>query len=267
MASTLASGSGAYATETSVAVAQPPSRWSFDSGLSVSGNLFPVGDVDSQATADMDNILAYKASDKVTVSARLILSQDLTGRDEQTTSVSRTSLSVRHRGVELNPYLRLSPGGSVILPFHRDAIARQSMILGIAGGPRLYWTLEPAGLKGLTGYVDVGLRRNFNTYTTQTTGVSNDQYSLLGTLDVVWAVGAFSLDLTLVRGAYWTYAGNLRNNFDFNQEIAYSISDRWSVAVGHNNAGNALKPDGYQSNVELFNERSSTVYTTLSVSL
>jgi len=73
------------------------------------------------------------------------------------------------------------------------------------------------------------------------------------------------LELMFVRNWGWTYRGNQSDSFDMYQELSFPVTKKLTVAVGHDNTGDVLKPNGTDSNVELFNPRSSTIYTYLSV--
>jgi hypothetical protein len=250
----------------SVAQARKPSPFRVGVTIDATSNLLEPGDVEHTADTKLWLAPSYKISDPVSVSGLFIVQKDLTGLKE--THLIKSSLTARHKGTRLNPYLTLSPAVTVALPLTHNAVARESLITSVAVAPRIGFDLTPAGLDTINGFFDLSLSRGFHRYETQTTGRSNTQWRLTPWLVVnVGFLTDFTLQLSAVRATSWTYAGNSRGAFDLNEELSYAITSDVSVAIGHNNSGDVLAANGTDSNIGIYDERSSTVYTALSFSL
>ena len=63
-----------------------------------------------------------------------------------------------------------------------------------------------------------------------------------------------------------TYQGRQSNSFSLNQSISYVVipKNQATLSLGHSNAGDVYKPDGETSNIDFFNERSSSFFGALS---
>ncbi|MCC7440374.1 MAG: hypothetical protein IT285_02005 [Bdellovibrionales bacterium] len=251
--------------------APAPSPWGFSSSLGASSNLFEPGTPDHSADLSLTLIPSYKLPVGITLSGRMDLSHPIAPESEDVLTVARTTLSARYKGWELNPFLTFTPGLTLTLPFHKDAIARQSLILGASVGPRLTYDLSRAGLTGVSGLLELTLGHNLHRYETATTGRSNvgPRVGAMGVIgwDLPVAYG-LRAELAMVRAQGWSYRGSTASqSFDFNQELSWQATGQFSLAVGHNNAGSALAANGLDSNISFFNERSSTIYTSLGLSL
>ncbi len=109
-------------------------------------------------------------------------------------------------------------------------------------------------------------QQSFHKYKTAFDGQSNVQYSLSQRLIFDFTLGElFGITLDNIYGRSFTYQGNSKDNFLFDQSFSYSANKDIQFSVGHNNSGNALRANGRDSNVELFNKNKSTFYLNTSI--
>lgn len=108
----------------------------------------------------------------------------------------------------------------------------------------------------------------FHDYKVTQAGGSNPQYSLGQRLIVSISLSdSLSLDLDGGYTRYYSYQGSTWDIFNFDQSLSYAFNAYGSIYVGHNNAGNALAPNGRNSNIDMFDNRSSTVYSGLNIAI
>jgi hypothetical protein len=111
------------------------------------------------------------------------------------------------------------------------------------------------------------LKFYFHEYNTQTSGTSNIQRSASNRLIIGFQLSdswSLSLDNSYIRG--WTYDGNAKDSFSFDQSISYSIDKIWSVSAGHALGGSALHINGNESDVRLYDTDNSSFYIGLNFS-
>lgn len=154
--------------------------------------------------------------------------------------------------------LGYSIGG--VIPTSKDSYKRQNSQGSATASvtAALNPSVLMAGL-GVTGILSFA--KNFHQYETDINGKVLNQYtsSQILSLSYDWPVG-ISISANLVHRNAFTYQSNIRESFEISEELSYEINKMFSVAVGHSNSGNALKPNGTDSNVQVMDENSSVVY-------
>lgn len=109
-------------------------------------------------------------------------------------------------------------------------------------------------------------QQSFHKYKVAYDGTSNIQTSISHRLILDLSIGEmFAITLDNIYGRSFTYYGNSKDSFNLDQSLQYSLNEKLNFAIGHNNSGNALKANGKDSNVELFNKNNSTFYFNTSI--
>jgi hypothetical protein len=204
---------------------------------------------------------SIKLGSDLKLTGRLILDQSLTGNRE--TLLQNGSLTLRHSGAQLTSFIRLSPAVGVGLPLSKRAFRQESLILGTNAGARM---ILDGGKTGFTAMIDVTGSRSIHQFETATTGQSNTSWGISNRFLVEYAFfRKLALSADFVRTARVTYAGHFVNQFDFTQELSYQAWPLLAFAIGHNNSGATLKANQLDSNVAIFNENSSAVYASVTL--
>lgn len=82
--------------------------------------------------------------------------------------------------------------------------------------------------------------------------------ALLGFSVPLWSEKV-SFESTFRYGSAWSFAGTQSYKFVFDAGFTYAPTEKLSFSIGTNNEGNALKSNGTDSNIELYNAESSAV--------
>jgi hypothetical protein len=69
----------------------------------------------------------------------------------------------------------------------------------------------------------------------------------------------WSFDASFVYNYGWTYLDDSRSKFYTGVNLNWNFLNDWTAAIGTSNEGNALKPNGSDSNIEFYNDNSSVV--------
>ncbi len=240
-------------------VPKPEKRWGLTTIADISSNLQEWGTPKSVISTSFWLVPSYKLSSKFSAGLILILSKDLTG--ERQASLARSDLTSSWTGTQLNPFLKLTAAGSLRLPLAKDQRSRQSLITSVRLAPKLGFDLERAGLKGVTGFYEIAGVRYFHEYDTTTEGKSNSRWANSHWLSASYAfTDKLSFSSAFVWTAAWTYSGNQRNTFKFDEALDYQINEKLGVGIGISNEGNPLKANGQDSNIALIDGQTSSIY-------
>jgi hypothetical protein len=154
-------------------------------------------------------------------------------------------------------------GERVYIPVSEESKKNTELKTRVSVGPSIKSDLSEY-VRGLTVnyrvYGDIFLNR----YETAADGNPNSRYLFGNRFIIDYSfTDKFSLGLDNSYSRSYTYNNNTKDTFVFDQSLSYAATKHISISIGHNNNGNALAIDGTASNVEIYNERSSTVYFAL----
>ncbi|WP_413292958.1 hypothetical protein ACLSU7_16300 [Bdellovibrio sp. HCB185ZH] len=245
---------------TSVTKAKSPanpsatSPWGFGFNLETESNLMKEGTYERDAQTALETTMLYKFNKITTLKLSTAVYKQHTGTEEAGFDNSTAGLSFT---TPVNTNLDWKNGVTAILPTNRK-IQDESSLQGTAvlssalAYKNLFW-----GSSALTG---ISAARNFHEYNMTAEGVYNVRNT--GTLTLGYTLPLFSnfaLDTLFKYTQAWLYNDDTRSKFVFSAELSYEFAPNFAVYVGTSNEGSALKPNGVDSNIELFNDTSSVI--------
>jgi hypothetical protein len=164
----------------------------------------------------------------------------------------------------LNNYnSRIGYSITALAPVSKNSTQRDQLQTAISAG--LSFAMDPLDGQGLSLATAVSLGRNVHAYEENINGQVLNQYSSNQSIVIGYGLSDWSLSGTFINRSRLTYQGNTKSSFEIVEELGYSLNDNFALALGHTNSGASLKPNGTDSNVEIYNENSSVVYATLSM--
>lgn len=155
--------------------------------------------------------------------------------------------------------------GLGFIPLSKTSQEDTYLNAGLMLAPTLNINFRSFGIKGLRIGLRPSLRVNSHRYKISKSGRSNSQFTSSALLSIYYY---FTDKLYLSsRNSYvksFTYRGNTIDRYQFSQTLTYMAVQNTRVEVGHANGGNPLAPNGTQTDIKLFDARSSQVYVALS---
>ena len=194
----------------------------------------------------------YKLTGLLTASARIVINQDNYGQHETTISDGTASFAIK--GYDFNSQLRSLHSLSTIIPASEKSVKTDRLKGSISASNGLAYTGDYFNLT-----YKLGLARFFHEFTQNADGSPNTEYRVSHSLDLIVPINRKIYINTI--GSYrmgWTYGGFARYGFIFSGDVVYDINPKISANVGVSTNGNALKSNGVDSNITVFDENTSS---------
>ncbi|MFZ3230530.1 MAG: hypothetical protein WA160_10030 [Pseudobdellovibrio sp.] len=211
-----------------------------------------------------------------TVTTKLAYSQNLKESNASAESKSDwadapvTFIATPYKWLWSSPYvITLTPTVTAVVPLSQTSTRRDqlqtTLITGISFG------IIPDGIApkhdgAWNLAIGITAGQAFHAYEENTVGTVLNKYISNQTLNLGYTYKAISLSAEYIHKSRWTYQGSTKEAFELSEELGYSINENFSMALGHTNAGSALKANGSESNIDLVNENSSVVYVAMGLS-
>ncbi len=250
-------------TNSSVMTAKNPSKnWSLPLNLESSSSLHKEDAYERNASTSLEVTPSYNITKRIKASANIAVFQDQTG--EQKSGFTNTLISLSYK-TELRPNLSWTNGLRGTLPTDRelqDTTSYQGALRASTGLKRteLIWGSS-------VGYV-LNFTRNFHEYNLSASGSANVAQTIGNSVNATLPFAKdFSLNTNFGYTYGWTYAEDTRTKFVFGADISWDFAKDWSSYVGTSNEGNALKPNGTDSNIQFYDDNSSVIKIGISYTL
>lgn len=200
---------------------------------------------------------SYSINKRYSLAAKAVVIQEQAG--PKNTAISDTTLALNAVGPSIGTSVTTRGSLAGIIPTNEDSVQLARLKGGVSLSTGLNWE---AG-QFLTKYT-VSLRRNFHEFTQNAQGSPNIEYTLTQVLSEEYS---FNDILSLsVEGVYrngWTYSRSPRQTYEFSASVNANVNKQWSVSLGFGNDGAVFKPNGVDSNIRAWDDRSSTVFAGL----
>lgn len=188
--------------------------------------------------------------------------------DEKKANISDSTFSYSRKS--LQPIKGIVSFGSVsgLIPTSKTSRKVTNLTTKLSVSEGLSISDSVTRIENLSALLILGASKNFHEYKTSMTGSSNTSYSLSAIAYLTYSLTDelyMSLGGTYAKG--WTYENNTKDLYSFSQSVGYSISPTLNLEVGHEFGGTPLSPDGKNVEIDLFDERESSVYTSLTIKI
>lgn len=157
----------------------------------------------------------------------------------------------------------LSYSATAVAPVSKISTKKDQLQTSLSG--KIAWSLGPKE-DGVSLLTSLTAGRNFHSYEEDINGNVLNQYSSNQQIKLGYSFGSWSVSADFIHKSRWTYKGNVKSAFELTEEIEYGINKNYAVAIGHTNAGSVLKPNGTDTNIDIYNENNSVIYGTLTLS-
>lgn len=234
---------------------KPKANKTFGLALSLeySSNMLKEGSVGHQAGTAMTIAPSYKISDRFSMAAETIIEKQHTAPGD--TTISNTIVGLSMKGYKFNDQVGLSHSLSATLPTNKEIRDRDRLQVGATIGTKIAADLKSVILVG-----GVTLRKNVHEFNINANGSPNIEYTLSERLDLEIPMGdKFAYTATGIYRTSWTYGGFQRNSFLFDTGLDFAATPALTLSAGVTNEASALKANGRDSNIALYDEKTSVM--------
>lgn len=206
---------------------------------------------DPERSTGVSIIPGYKLNETFKVSGRIDITKDLYGPENTTTSDVTLKLGIA--GIKINEQLKSSHSVSTVIPASEASkkVARLQSSIGISNGLSYENSI-------LSIAYSLSLSRNFHEYNFNAEGSANVEYRLGNSVEIkIPITDKFSISTLGIYKIGRTYGGFERFSFESHSDLNYDFTDMLSMNLGTSNGGSALKANGVDSNIDIYNENTS----------
>lgn len=234
--------------------APQPKSWSIPITLESGSTLH------AQDAYEREAMLALAISPSIKLAKNLSLSSSVVMYKEETgagnSGFDNTPISLAYR-MTLTPQIAWTNSVAVILPTNRQ-LQDETTYQG-AGKVGTNISFSDLFLGSTLSY-GVSFTRNVHELQQTNVGGFNMRENVTQAINHSLPLGRdWSFDTSFVYTYGWTYLDDSRSKFYAGVNLNWNFVKDWTASLGTSNEGNALKPNGSDSNIEFYNDNSSVV--------
>ena len=233
--------------------------------LSIDSNLKDQSQSDYSSTLALRVIPALRISSKAKIKADFTLEQK--NYADKSSEVTDTAIILERDAIDLRPDLTVKPNIFGVIPTNEPNRNDNSFQGGAGLGAIFDLKIDSLGEQATLTYAPSFLQ-NFYEFESNNNLEANLSYRIRHNLAFLQPLGnGFSLELFGRYQTGWTYTNALRTIFILYESLKYDISENAAVYLQHTNQANALRANGVDSNVRLYDDSTSTFAIGLEASL
>lgn len=224
-----------------------------------SSNLYTPSSTSRSSSLDLTVAGSYKLDKNYTLSSAFVMSRNL---QNSFLTAYDLPITLKHSAISLTKDIEFSPSLTMTLP--TTEASREDKTL--------YTTLDAKGAFNTSVYISkqkIGLsysaqlKKSFHKYTRDNLNNPNREYTFSNSISASTSLKKFSFAITGAYANNWDYFGTYTPTFAITEVISYDFTKSLTLSFGHTNSGRALGYNGVDSNIELFDGDSSTIFTSL----
>jgi hypothetical protein len=248
---------------TSQALLPAQKSWSMSLATTTNTGLNEFSDREKTFDNDLELSLGTKITPKYSLSFLLAGNKAFNG--EREFSLYDSSVSQSYKFGTFGD-ISLSGSHKLIVPTSEQSNDIQLLRMGTSLAPKMSYS--PKQITGLTISYTPSAQLNLHQYKVALDGSSNNQWLLSQALSIQYSfTDQLALEFYGRQRRAYTYEGNQKDSYLFVQSLYYTLNDQWELSLGHSQGGNVLGPNGVDTDVSLFDKRSSTLSFGLTLSL
>ena len=228
--------------------------WNLPVILETSSTMHSSDSYERQAMTSLTLAPSYKISNSLKLFGSTLIYREETGAGDSGFDNTRLGLALAKnmskRTTWTNTVSVVAPTNQVL----RDETSFQGAIRGSTG-----FSFSKLPYDSVLSY-NISYTRNFHEYDMTASGAFNVRETVAQTLEYSLPVVSKLSLLTSFSYSYGlTYEDDSRSKFYAGADLSWAFTKALSMSVGTSNEGNALKPNGMDSNIEFYNDSSSVI--------
>jgi len=231
-----------------------PKSWSIPITVESGSTLHAQDTYEREATLALAISPSIKLSKNLNLSSSVVMYKEETGAGNS--GFDNTPIALSYR-MPLTPQIAWTNSVAVILPTNRQ-LQDETTYQG-AGKVGTNISFSELFLGSTLSY-GVSFTRNVHELQQTNVGGFNMRENVTQAINHSLPLGRdWSFDTSFVYTYGWTYLDDSRSKFYAGVNLNWNFVKDWTASLGTSNEGNALKPNGSDSNIEFYNDNSSVV--------
>ena len=238
-------------------------NWTLSAEASLNTSTHHFDDPDKVISSDFSLSPTYKLSNGITLYGSVSGNKNLNG--ERLWKWGNTAFGLSS-GLATTKYIRISGSLTASLPTSETAKDYQKMITALTASPSFSLVGKELGLKNVGISYKPSATVYFHEYTTALYGSSNKQYALSNKLSLSYSLSdQLALFGAGTYGRTITDKGNASDFYSFVAGGSYSPTAKTNISTGIAQGGSPLAPNGYETDIDLYDARSASMFFSLGV--
>ena len=207
--------------------------------------------VERERGTDINLVAGYKINSLYSVNAKTGFTKELSG--PQNTTMANTTLGAAVKGIQINPETITTHGLSVVLPTSEVSQKRDRLNTSISLANGISYKGEIISAK-----YTLGLTKNFHEFEQNAEGAFLTEYRITNGLDLSAALTEkFSISVSGLYRTSFTYTKDQKYSFAIDSDLNYDLTEKLATNLGVSNEGSALKDNGADTNINIYDGKSS----------
>jgi hypothetical protein len=228
-------------------------KFSLITGLEYSQKVEVEENTERESSTDLSFMATYKINELYNLSAKTALTQELNG--PRNSAISDTTVGIGVKGVKINDQWITTHAMSAILPTSETSQERDRLrtALAISNGVSYSGDL-------LKAKYSLGLSKNFHEFDQNAEGTFLNEYRITNLISLIVTVSdKFSVSVSGLYRISYTYDKIDRYGFGTFGDLNYAFKEDLFTNLGVSTEGNALKSNGVDSNINVYDDTASVV--------
>lgn len=228
-------------------------KFSLITGLEYSQKVEVEENTERESSTDLSFVATYKINELYNLSAKTALTQEHNG--PKNSSISDTTVGFGVKGIKINDQWITTHAMSAILPTSETSQERDRLRAAIAITNGVSYSGDR-----LKARYSLGLSKNFHEFDQNAEGTFLNEYRITNLIYLIVPVtDRFSISVSGLYRISYTYDKIDRYGFGTFGDLNYYFSEKLSANLGVSTEGNALKSNGTDSNISVYDDTSSVV--------
>ncbi len=228
-------------------------KFSLITGLEYSQKVEVEENTERESSTDLSFMATYKINDLYNVSAKTALTQENNG--PKNSSISDSTVGFTVKGVKINDQWITTHAMSSILPTSETSQDRDRLRAAIAITNGVSYSGDLLKAK-----YSLGLSKNFHEFDQNAEGTFLNEYRITNLISLIVTVSdKFSVSVSGLYRISYTYDKIDRYGFGTFGDLNYAFKEDLFTNLGVSTEGNALKSNGVDSNINIYDDTASVV--------
>lgn len=228
-------------------------KFSLITGLEYSQKVEVEENTEREASTDLSFVATYKINELYNLSAKTALTQELNG--PRNSAISDTTVGFGVKGIKINDQWITTHAMSAILPTSETSQERDRLRTAIAISNGVSYSGDLLKAK-----YSLGLSKNFHEFDQNAEGTFLNEYRITNLISLIVTVSdKFSVSVSGLYRISYTYDKIDRYGFGTFGDLNYAFKEDLFTNLGVSTEGNALKSNGVDSNINIYDDTASVV--------